>query len=109
MIIKFEETHGTNEILEDDAYRPPQASERQTFVLIKHGFASVSGDTTVLIPFDALQAQIDLGKDGEQDIPFEDVDGVQVAGDHAYRRHLRQERTLVCSNNLSSVLPLGQI
>jgi RHS repeat-associated protein len=109
--ITLSENQYTNAVLDNDAYRAPLPCEARTFEVLKVTPPSAPTAVTALFRFDKLQELVE-GDDfsqGNWDIPYEDVQHTQATDNHPYRRLIEHVRTLFRSNDLTNLLPLGEL
>ncbi len=103
------ESEVTNAINEADTYRTPLPSQARTYELLKVTPDQNQPVVTNLFRFDELLTKVSQAGDGLHDLPHEDVSGTGATANHPYRRLIEQVRTLYRRNDLSGVLPLGQV
>ncbi len=109
-LITFNENRYTNAVLEEDAYRTPLPFESRTFEVFNVPSSEPSG-VTALFKFEYLNdlvESIDFSS-GNRDIPYEDIQHTQATENHEYRRLIEHVRTLYRSNDLTGLLPPGEL
>ncbi len=111
-LITFNENSYTNAALEEDAYRAPLPFESRTYEVFKvPPPPSAPPEVTALFRFKYLNdlvESIDFSS-GSRDIPYEDVQYTQAIENHEYRRLIKHVRTLYRSNDLTGLLPPGEL
>ncbi len=99
-----------------DAYRIPMLSETRTYELLNMTPDANENLVTNLFRFDEISDKINGtsdGKikgvrDGNHDIPYEDIGATSAKTGDPYRRLIEHVRTVYRSNRLDQLLPLGE-
>ena len=110
--ITYTENEVTNPIDEPDYYRTPLLAEARTYEvneLPELVPAANEADVTNLFRFEEMIAKVQAASDGSHDLPYEDIDAAGAPADHPYRRLIEQVRTLYRRDDLSALLPLGEV
>ena len=107
--ITYTENEVTNPINQEDNYRNPLPSEARTYELIKVTPDRNLPDITNLFGFEEMVAKAGQAGDGSHDLAYEDVDAAGATTNHPYRRLIEQVRTLYRKDDLTALLPLGEV
>ena len=107
--LMYTENHYTNAVQQEDAYRLPVLCDTRTYELIHVVPDSNQPPVTNLFRFDELAAKVQAASDGQHDLPYEDINAVGASTNAPYRRLLTWERVLYRKDDLSAVLPLGEV
>lgn len=102
----------TAAVLEDDAYRTPLLCDARTYELLNVTYQpshSVLPGITNLFRFEEIASQIHSAADGQHDLHYEDVSHAGMTTSDPYRRLIEHVRTLYRRNNLTGLLPLGEL
>ena len=103
----YTENQFTNPVLLDDDYRTPLPCESQTFELLNVAPTSNEPVVTNLFRFGELLSQIEAARDGEHDLPYEDIQGSGAQVGHPYRRLIEHLRTPLPTRRPDRVTALG--
>jgi RHS repeat-associated protein len=109
LLITYSENVVTNPIDELDDHRTPLPCEARTYELLKTEPDGSLPDITNLFVFDEMVAKAGKASDGNHDLDYEDTYATGATANHPYQRLIEQVRTLYRSNDLTSLLPLGQL
>jgi RHS repeat-associated protein len=109
LLLTSTENRYTAPALTPDGWRTPLAAERRAYELLRCVPRSSLPDVTNLFRFDELAGLLAQAGDGAHDLPYEDVSGQGAVAAHPYRRLVERSRTLYLADDLSAVLPLGQV
>ncbi len=104
-LLTCDESDYTNAVDEDDAYRAPLPSEVRGYEFRNIEPTSEQALVTNLFRF----AEIEAARTKSQDLPHEDLDAVGVTTTAPYRRLIDRVRTRYRRNDLSDLLPFGQL
>jgi RHS repeat-associated protein len=109
ILLTYNENSYTNPILETDSYRTPLPCESRTYELVKLEPDSALSGVTNLFWFDKLQNKIASASDGLHDLNYEDTNHLGAIDEHPYRRLIEHVRTLYRKDDLTALLPLGEV
>ena len=109
LLITYTEKAVTIPIVEADDYRTPLPCETRTYELLKIVPDSNLQHITNLLGFDEMVAKASQASDGSHDLLYEDIDAVGATTDRPYRRLIEHVRTVYRKDDLTALLPLGQI
>jgi RHS repeat-associated protein len=98
----YTENQYTNAILGEDAYRAPLLAETSTYELIQVQPDTAEPGVTELFRFDELQKKVQATRDGNHDIPYENIDALGVQPGQPCRRLIERMRTLYRPNDFGA-------
>ncbi|HLG61748.1 MAG TPA: SpvB/TcaC N-terminal domain-containing protein [Ktedonosporobacter sp.] len=107
--LMYREDHYTNAIQQDDVYRTPLLCETNLYELINMTPAANQPQVTNLFRFEEVIGKVQMAGDGQHELPYEDIDAAGATTSAPYRRLLERDRTLYRRDDMSAVLPLGQV
>ncbi|HMG76425.1 MAG TPA: SpvB/TcaC N-terminal domain-containing protein [Pyrinomonadaceae bacterium] len=108
-LLTLTENRYTNAVRESDAYRAPLLCDAETFELINLKPNAKRAGVTNLFRFSELVEQVRQASDGSHDLSYEDLTDVGAIANAPYRRLLRAARTEYRRNDLTGLLPHGQL
>lgn len=114
-LLTYTHNQYTNHVLSDDplhgedAYRTPLLYETRTFELLNVEATAAEPGVTNLFRFAELGQRIAEAADGDHNVPYEDVEAAAANEDHAYRRLIEALQVRFRRDDLTALLPLGQL
>jgi RHS repeat-associated protein len=99
----------TNPVETSSAYRTPLIAETRAYQLINVTPKGSVPGVTNLFGFDEMAGDVGQASDGNHDLPYEDIYATGATTSSPYRRILADTRVIYRADDLSAVLPLGQL
>lgn len=109
----------TKALVEDaDVYRTPLPAETRTYELRQPEQEKSVNGVTKLFQFDEMLGYVNQAGDGQHDVAYEDIEFSQAKqaakndadeGEKYFRRLIEHVRTLYRKDDLTALLPLGEI
>ena len=108
-LVTLTENRYTNPVAQDDSHRTPLPYETRSYELLNVTPDASVPQVTKLFGFEEMLSKTQAASDGQHELPYEDLTGLGVQGNAPFRRLIEQVRTMYRKDDLSTLLPLGEL